>query len=560
MARRLTNWILWTSLAAFAATVSLQKIRSFDYWWHLKTGELIAQTGAIPRVDPYSFSAAGAPWIDIHWLFQLTLSRIHSFGGHDAVVLAKLGLVLLLLVILGAIGFRRERPFVTVAALALLLLAGSDRFMPRPELLSFVLLACHLMIFDRFDRHSDAWIYAVIPLQLVWVNIHGLFALGIAVCAIHLVAEGLSPLLRPGRALDRPRVQRLAIVTVLAIATSLLNPYGVEAALYPLEQLKMIGTADLRALSPQTRELATIGSYWPRLTPAYQLVLVATLLFSLLPMAVSWRKLRIADLLLWLAFLALAVAAQRNITLFAIVSSPIAVRSWNELLDRRAEGRSPSVIVSLVPSVLLIGLSVSTAGGHLFRQLGALREPGVGVMEIIHPVGAVRWIAENQPGGPIFHSMIDGGYVTWKLYPGYLILADGRLEVFGPERRLELNALAPRSFLTLDDRYHFGVALLNHGHLDYRQLIHFLHESAEWRLVLVDDSATLFVREPNDFPVVDVDNDSLFRAIDEHEDGVLSSYRRRARIRFFRAVGENERARAVLAEAAGLHRNAEPSE
>ncbi len=34
---------LWASLLALAASLSLQKIRSLDYWWHLRSGELIAE-------------------------------------------------------------------------------------------------------------------------------------------------------------------------------------------------------------------------------------------------------------------------------------------------------------------------------------------------------------------------------------------------------------------------------------------------------------------------------------------------------------------------------------
>ena len=79
--------VLWLCLLALAATLGLQKIRSNDYWFHLRTGALIAETGAVPHVDPYSYTAAGSPWIDVHWLHQLGLHGLYSLGGHDAVVL-----------------------------------------------------------------------------------------------------------------------------------------------------------------------------------------------------------------------------------------------------------------------------------------------------------------------------------------------------------------------------------------------------------------------------------------------------------------------------------------
>ena len=108
-----------------------------------------------------------------------------------------------LLLCVGRIGYRSERPVVTAMALALMLLVAADRIMPRPELPSFVLLAGVLALLERFGRKGDGWIWAVVPLQLVWVNLHGLFALGIAVCLIHLSAYLVWPRVRgearPGR-------------------------------------------------------------------------------------------------------------------------------------------------------------------------------------------------------------------------------------------------------------------------------------------------------------------------------------------------------------------------
>ena len=74
-----------------------QQIRSYDYWWHLRTGALIAETGSVPSVDPYSYTVPGAAWVDVHWLFQLGLHSVHSLGGHEAVGLAKMALTALLL-------------------------------------------------------------------------------------------------------------------------------------------------------------------------------------------------------------------------------------------------------------------------------------------------------------------------------------------------------------------------------------------------------------------------------------------------------------------------------
>jgi hypothetical protein len=539
----------WLALVVLAGAAGLQKIRSFDYWWHLRTGQLIAETGRVPRVDLYTFSAEGERWIDIHWLFQLLLHELYQLGGHDLVLLAKVALVFTLLAILGRIGFRAENGALSVAFLALLVLLGGDRFMPRPEMLSFVLLATVLYLLDRFERCRDSWIYAIVPVQLLWVNLHGLFALGIALCAMYLGAAIIEGLLHRDGPLDRKRLVPLGAVTILSCLSALASPNGLDAAVYPFQQLAMIGTDAQRAGSLTTQELASFASYWPAMAPLTKALMLAVTLLSLAAMIVNRRRLRMSDALCWLAFLALAAAAVRNLVLFAIVATPISVRNWNESLENGARLRVIPGWISPALAALLLLIAADVSRGRFFARMGVLREPGLGVMEVIHPVAAVDWIDRARPEGPIFHSMVDGGYLTWRLYPDYRTLVDGRLETFGPERKLELNARLPRGFRALDEKYHFNLALLNFGQVDYTALLRSLHRSPEWRLVFVDDVAAVFQRRRSDpmLNEVDVADPSLLAStVDEHS--MSDAYRGRGRIRFFRALGQEERAREIARE------------
>ena len=62
------------------------KIIDTDIPWHLRTGELILETGemgSIPQYDMYSYTAGGNRWIDMHWLFQVVLAVTHgAFGAY----------------------------------------------------------------------------------------------------------------------------------------------------------------------------------------------------------------------------------------------------------------------------------------------------------------------------------------------------------------------------------------------------------------------------------------------------------------------------------------------
>ena len=42
----------WVLLFVLALLMSFQDIRTFDYWWHLRTGALIAETGEVRAATP----------------------------------------------------------------------------------------------------------------------------------------------------------------------------------------------------------------------------------------------------------------------------------------------------------------------------------------------------------------------------------------------------------------------------------------------------------------------------------------------------------------------------
>jgi hypothetical protein len=513
---RLARALPWTALLALAAGLCLQRILSADYWWLLRTGQLIADTGRVPHADVYTWTVPGASWVDIHWLFQLGLWGIFRLGGHEGVVLAKLAAVALVLALLAPIGHRPGRAFVGAGALGLLLLASCERFMPRPEIASWVLLAAALNLFDRFERRGDAWIWAIVPLQLLWANLHGLFALGLALCGIHLLGELALPLGDAGQRIRWPRVRVLAGVTALSCLATLANPNGLDGALYPIQQLLMVSDAESRGLFGRIIiELQpTLGS----LGGGPLLALVALVALSGAALMSNWRNAPPADLLQWVAFLYLALGARRNVPIFAIVAAPLLVRHGNLWLDRRALSPRLAARATFAVSALLVLLAAGAASGGLYERMSMIRKPGLGVDWWNYPVAAADRLERDPPRGPLAHNMIQGGYLIWRLYPRVPVMFDGRLEIFGPQLFETLLFDSPAQFRALDARYGFGAVVQPLGTPGAEELFAFWTRSPEWRLVAVDDAAALFVRvrpgDPSAPPALDLDAPGLFPPID----------------------------------------------
>jgi hypothetical protein len=390
------------------------------------------------------------------------------------------------------------------------------------------------------------------------VNVHGLFALGVAVCGAYLFAELLRPFILPGSRVRIAWVRRLAAVTAISALASLASPNLLDGALYPIQQLGMIGPPEERGyFGSLIAELIPPIAAQTRLPPLALALFASLAVLSFAAMAINWRRIQGAHPLLWVAFLYLALGAQRNLALFAIVAGPIFAVNLNEFLDGRSvSGRLPrrhglELTAAGLASLVLFGIAADVARGGFYPRIGSTREPGLGVMEAFFPIGAADWIASHRPPGPICHHMADGGYLIWRLYPDYLVMADGRLEVYGAETFSQLQMSQPESFRELAERLHCGVALVHYSLVKFDSLLWWLYMNSNWQLTFLDDVAAVFVRVPEDGPSryreVDVDADDLFAPLDGSPTAT-NQIRRFARTNLYTVLRRYDKALALWRE------------
>jgi hypothetical protein len=483
---RALTFALVAAVFVLGTVVGLEPLRSHDYFWHLRTGEQILANGEIPKTDSYTFTVRGSRWIDMHWTFQVGVYSLYELGGHTAVRIAKALGVVALLALVGSIAWRRERATATALALGLMVMAAHDRLFERPELVSFLILAGVLALLDVHRRRGGNAVFWIVPLILLWANVHGLFAVGIALCAMALAAELARPWWGRAGAFDRDRARRLALVTLASIAASFINPNGFDAVRLPFEQLGMIGLAGRSSLGVAIHELRPLYA-----VPGGWITLAVAASLAYLGVLANWRRVDAFDLLVLVSFTYLAISAQRNVALLAIAAVPIAVRNLGDALEgRRIDPRASLAFAAAV--LMFLGFEVVRVVRGPLSPLQAAP-----VAESRFPVAAVDWIERERPPGPLFHAMPDGGYLIWRLFGDYPVMVDGRLEVFGPVRFSGLRtAIAgrPEGFRRLDEIYRFGTVMVHYRFLPLHRLLRSLNRSVTWRLVAIDDDAALFVR------------------------------------------------------------------
>src|SRR5687767_14158150 len=78
---RLLDAALVVAFLALTFLLGVFPLKDTDFWWHLRTGDLIRQTGRVPTTDLYTFTVPDKPWIDLHWSFQVALSLGYARWG-----------------------------------------------------------------------------------------------------------------------------------------------------------------------------------------------------------------------------------------------------------------------------------------------------------------------------------------------------------------------------------------------------------------------------------------------------------------------------------------------
>src|SRR5450759_276225 len=65
-------------LAAFTHPQGLRSLLADgDTGWHIRTGELVLETGHAPAADPFSFTRPRQPWFAWEWLADVAVSYTH---------------------------------------------------------------------------------------------------------------------------------------------------------------------------------------------------------------------------------------------------------------------------------------------------------------------------------------------------------------------------------------------------------------------------------------------------------------------------------------------------
>jgi hypothetical protein len=482
------------AVLALAATLQIHSLDDPDVWWHLASGRLIAVRQAVVHVDPFSYTAPGAPWINPQWLFDLALYGAWRGAGPGGVILGSGGLFVAAFAILYALARRHLPAWAAAALLLLAVLAGIERYVPRPEAATYCLLAVFLLILD--GDPGPAALAALVGLEVLWANLHALFALGVVVLGLH-AAGALAARWLPLPAGFREGAERagpLATATAAAALAAMLTPFGVDGVLFPLRLLRVIRGGEVTSLAVIEHRPTALGDLAP---PAAQ-ALVALLGLALVAQALVLRRrrLHLGRTAVAAAFVALGFFARRNVGLVGLGVMPLLAEGLGgvaEAIDRR---RLAAVGIAAVVIVSSLGTGARIVAGRYYDDAHLTRRFGLGVSPVLFPLGAVDFVVAHAAGARIMNDDMLGGLLLWR-HPGVPVFIDGRMQVYPSAvfGAYEASLADPSTFPALAARWGVTAVVLYHPAPGRLELARRIARLPGWRLAYLDAGGVVLLAD-----------------------------------------------------------------
>jgi hypothetical protein len=386
-----------------------------DTFLHISLGKWILQNGRFPVVDQYSYTAFGKAWLATDWISELIFAALYRVGqwrGVTEIVAVTCALISGVLCFYLATKLRLS---IALGLTAIIVILISPHFLARPVIFSYLLLVVWIVLILEIEDQDDwaGWRgFILIPLMLLWANVHGSFTFGLAVFYLFL-CNAIWDLYNSKK--DLQRLRRLLVLLVGVTVAALLTPYG------PFSALK---TAQLMS-DPALESIAEWHAPEFQKDP-FHLASIVGLFALLVYFGIRLRGPRLLTLLLVTVF---ALEHKRGLGLFALVAPLLLVRPlsacvpWLAIQDhaldpviRFANKRSGNIALGCTVAVAIAGVTMWTTAPKIQPPTEIAPEEAI-------TAARLAGFKDN-----VLNSYGFGGYLIFKGIPTFV---DGRVELYG---------------------------------------------------------------------------------------------------------------------------------
>jgi hypothetical protein len=473
--------LVFVLLFAFFLCNSLFRADTFlsdgDTFWHIAAGAQVWHTGSFPRVDDWSHTFQGHPWIANGWLAELILFGAYDLGGWRTVALVSACTIAATYALLYLILARQMRLTVAIGVATTAYLFSSGHFLARPHIFSFPLLIIWFSgLVDAIEAKMPPRPYLLL-VMLLWANIHGGFTLALGLAAL----LGAEAVLQSDPGLRFRVAARWGGFLVAALACACATPYGYQTILIALQFLG--GNEAV----PFIREWQPL---FAESTPGIKVFVMALLFLALYyGIKVPFWRLAAVIMLIYLMLSYVRFAPWFFAVTPILLISPL-TKQFHFLrfdADLAVNQNLFEALARISRRALYPACSVVMIAIVVFAFYG----PALSSRPDIAPTGAVDYVVDHNLRGNIYNPYDFGAYLIFR---GIKTFIDSRTDQLFSEgfassvsRTLHQE---PSAFIAMLQKYDVSLALVKPHSIESIEL----ERSSGWKKVYSDAMSQLYVK------------------------------------------------------------------
>ncbi|MHB8537351.1 MAG: hypothetical protein ACYDCS_04930 [Candidatus Dormibacteria bacterium] len=405
-------------IAAVLVIMALPVTRTIqdpDFWWHLRAGQLIIQHAGLLGNDPFTYTVPTHHWTMHEWLNEVLFAVEFAVGGLGLIVLVLSAVTWLgLLAVMQKARLRHPSRGVLGLGMLVAVVAGFPIWGPRVQMITFAFSALTLFLVERYMVRGGKAMWLLVPVFVLWSNLHGEFVIGLGFIVVILVAELAGERLHMPDPAPRSRLLPILYLLIACTAVSMINLNGPTILFYAA------GT------QASTAQQSLIEEWFSPSFHDWEVLVYGAMLLSLAILIVFNQRIRARDVALVLVTTALSLQSARHIELFVAVSTPVyidqlelatpRIRAALRRLRRapaparpRTRAQPPLLFRLAACALLMAGLG----GVYVAWLVPKMQlQPYSLAYAQEFPVCAAQWLAGAPEPLKIFNQYGEGGYLA----------------------------------------------------------------------------------------------------------------------------------------------------
>jgi len=414
-------------ILVFYGSVLLHKtnLPTDDLGRHLTNGKIIWETSSIPKTNFYSYTEPDFPFLNHHWLSGVVFYFLFVLFGFNGLIIFKIVLLLSAFSLVFLVAAKKGNFWLAAIASIPAIFILSERTDVRPEIFSYFFTALFLYSLIKFsDNPKTGKIFWLIPLQILWVNLHIYFFIGPAMVAGFLLEKIVA---NRKNLKNNPLIKKLSVFLLLLFASCFLNPTGYKTVFYPLNIFRNYGYDIVENKSPFFLENLMHNPAIPFFKLSLGLTAISFIISLIL------HKFSVFYFLAALLTSVASIIAIRNFPFFALIFLPafsLNLKSFLKDLINQAKSKIPRALpaIKIISAILLVILLYLSISYNLAGKLPPNKKKGIGLT--FQSNAAAEFFRKENTKGPIFNNYDIGSYLIWHLYPQEKVFVDNLPEAY----------------------------------------------------------------------------------------------------------------------------------